>query len=469
MPGDNNEGRLVVVSNRVAVPRAGKAASGGLAVAVNSALTARGGVWFGWNGRQAATRPERPRRQRHENVDYVTLPLSSVDYEDYYKGFANRVLWPLFHYRLSLLTYRRRFEEGYRRVNAWFAEHLMHFLEPGDTLWVHDYHLVPIAAEVRARGFRGRIGFFLHTPFPPLDLLWSLPAHREFLHWMCAYDLVGFQTEVDRHAFVDAVLRDIGARRKGRERVTVGGRDVTTGVFPIGTDVDEIATQARRGRNSRAVATLKASLEGRRLIIGADRLDYSKGLLERFRAYQNLLGAHPELHGDIVYLQVAEPSRSEVPEYQEIRHQLDQVAGEIIGRYARFDWMPARYLSRRMPRATLLAFLSVARVALVTPLRDGMNLVAKEFVAAQDPEDPGVLVLSEMAGAARQLDEALLVNPYDVEGTGEAIAEGLAMPLEERRRRWESLMQTVRKNDIRAWSRQFLRALAGASARSEPR
>ncbi len=458
-------GKLVVVSNRVAIPRAGKAASGGLAVAVNAALTARGGIWFGWNGRQSATRPDTPRVQHSDGVDYVTLPLSPADYEDYYKGFANRVLWPLMHYRLALFTYRRRYEEAYRRVNAWFAQHLVNLLEPEDMLWVHDYHLVPIAAEMRARGFDGRIGFFLHTPFPPLDILCALPVHREFLRWLGAYDLVGFQTERDRFAFLDAIVRDTGAERRGRGNGSFGlsGREVATGVFPIGTDVDEITTQVGRGRNSRQVAALNASLEGRRLIIGADRLDYSKGLVERFRAYQHLLGIHPELHGDIVYLQVAEPSRSEVPEYQDIRHTLDQVAGEIIGRYARFDWMPVRYLSRRMQRPTLLAFLSVARVALLTPLRDGMNLVAKEFVAAQDPEDPGVLVLSEMAGAALQLTDALLVNPYDVEGTGEAIAEALAMPLEERRRRWQRLMEVVRGNDIVAWSEQFLDALSATS------
>ncbi|MGH8273325.1 MAG: trehalose-6-phosphate synthase, partial [Gammaproteobacteria bacterium] len=187
-------GRLVVVSNRVAVPRAGNAASGGLAVALRTALGARGGVWFGWNGRTTPQRPAAPKRVRHDGVDYVTLPLSSRDYEEYYQGFANRVLWPLMHYRLALVHYRRRFFEGYRRVNAWFAGHLMEELRPGDTLWIHDYHFVPMAMEVRARGFTGPIGFFLHTPFPPLDILRSMPPRREFLHWLCAYDLIGFQT-----------------------------------------------------------------------------------------------------------------------------------------------------------------------------------------------------------------------------------------------------------------------------------
>ncbi len=452
--------RLVVVSNRVAVPRTGYPASGGLAVAVNAALEARGGLWFGWNGRVVGRSPHHLNHQHRGNVEYVTTALSSADYADYYQGFSNRVLWPLMHGRLTLVSYRRRYEAAYRRTNAWFAEQLMRLLQPGDTLWVHDYHLVPIAAEVRARGFEGPLGFFLHTPFPPLDILRCLPIHRQFLEWLGAYDLLGFQTDIDQYAMLDAVARDTDVRRDRRRGFWHGTHHTATGVFPVGVDVNEIVDQVRRGRNTPQVRALKGSLAGRRLIIGADRLDYSKGLVERFYAYQHLLNAHPELHGDIVYLQVAEPSRSGVPEYEEVRHRLDQLAGEIIGNHARFDWMPIRYLSQRVRRPTLLAFFSVARVGLVTPLRDGMNLVAKEYVAAQNPEDPGVLVLSELAGAARQLKTALLVNPYDVETMGDAIATALAMPLEERRARWQQLMGTVRKDDILNWSKHFLERLA---------
>ncbi|MGA7965110.1 MAG: trehalose-6-phosphate synthase [Gammaproteobacteria bacterium] len=451
--------RLVVISNRVAVPRAGRAAPGGLSVAVNSALEARGGLWFGWDGRVVAGRPKHLNHRYNGNVEYVTTALSSADHADYYLGFSNRVLWPLLHDRLVLVSYRRRYEEAYRRTNAWFADQLMSLLRPGDTLWVHDYHLVPIAAEVRARGFRGPIGFFLHTPFPSQNILRCLPIRRQFLEWLAAYDLLGFQTDLDQYALLDAVTRDIGARPDRKKGFRLGEHQTATGVFPVGVDVGEIVDQVRRGRNSRQVRALKESLSGRRLIVGADRLDYSKGLIERFYAYGHLLDTHPELHGDIVYLQVAEPSRSDVPEYQDMRHRLDQVAGEIIGNHARFDWMPIRYMSQHIRRPTLLAFFSAARVGLVTPLRDGMNLVAKEYVAAQNPEDPGVLVLSELAGAARQLKAALLVNPYDVESTGDAIAVALAMPLEERRRRWRELMRTVRKDDILNWSERFLKQL----------
>jgi trehalose 6-phosphate synthase len=443
----------------VALPRTGQAAPGGLAVALRTALGEGGGIWFGWDGRQVGRRPASPSRVERDGVEYVTLPLTREDYDDYYQGFANRVLWPLMHYRLALLRYRRRYYEAYQRVNAWFAEQLAELLRPGDMLWVHDYHFVPLAAEVRARGFNGRIGFFLHTPFPPLDILRSMPPHREFLRWLVAYDLVGFQTEVDQHAFAESACRDINATRSGDKKLRYGRRAIKMGVFPIGADAGEIADQTKRGYRTRQLKTLKSSLEGKRLIIGADRLDYSKGLVERCDAYRHLLTNNPQLNGEIVYLQVAEPSRTEVPEYRDVRHRLDQIAGEITGEFARFDWMPMRYLSHRMRRATLLAFFSMASVALVTPLRDGMNLVAKEFVAAQHPRDPGVLVLSEMAGAASQLQEALLVNPYDVEGVAEAISEALAMPLAERRRRWKALFESVRQNDVFDWSQRYLQAL----------
>lgn len=457
--------RLVVVSNRVAVPRAGRPPSGGLAVALNSALEARGGLWFGWSGRVAAQPSHRLSHHLRGNIEYVTTALSSADHSDYYLGFSNRVLWPLMHERLALVSYRRRYDEAYRRTNAGFAEYLTRMLRAGDQVWVHDYHLVPLAAELRGRGFRGPIGFFLHTPFPPLDVLRALPIHRTFLEWLSAYDLLGFQTDIDRHAFLDAVSYELHARRSRGGGFRHNGHETATGVFPVGADVDGIVDQARRGRNSRQVRTLKTSLAGRKLIIGADRLDYSKGLVERLCAYEHLLDTYADLHGEIVYLQVAEPSRSEVPEYREMRQSLDQMAGEIIGRHARFDWMPIRYMSQRIRRPTLLAFFSAAHVGLVTPLRDGMNLVAKEYVAAQNPDDPGVLVLSELAGAARQLDEALLVNPYDVEATGDAIARALQMPLEERRQRWRRLMRTVRKDDIHDWSEHFLTRL-GAVAKS---
>lgn len=455
---------MVVVSNRVAIPSADEAAPGGLAVALRAALTAAGGIWFGWSGRQAAQRPQAPRHLRRDGVEYVTLPLLRGDYNDYYQGFSNRVLWPVMHGRMELLHYRRNYYAGYRRVNAWFAHHLVALLRPDDVLWVHDYHFIPMAAEIRARGFRGRVGFFLHTPFPPLGVFGAVPPHHQLLNLFAAYDLVGFQTDGDRYAFTESMCRGTGAVKSGRNGVRRGHHVVRTGVFPIGVDVREIIEQAERGRRSPRLKTFRSGLRDRQLIIGADRLDYSKGLIERCYAYRNLLSRYPRLQGGVVYLQVAEPSRTEVPEYREVRHQLDRLAGEIIGEYARFDWTPMRYLGHRMRRTALLAFLSVARVALITPLRDGMNLVAKEFIAVQDPDDPGVLVLSEMAGAARQFGEALLVNPYDIESVADAVAEALSMPRAERQRRWKRLFASVRRGDIHNWSKRYLGELRGPRA-----
>ncbi|HLQ86193.1 MAG TPA: trehalose-6-phosphate synthase [Salinisphaeraceae bacterium] len=457
-----SDARLVVVSNRVAVPRSRQSPPGGLAVALRTALNAQGGIWFGWDGHQIARHPVSPQRVSHGAVEYVTLSLSHADYNDYYQGFANRVLWPLLHYRLGLLHYQRRYYEAYRRVNAWFAQHLKSLLRDDDVVWIHDYHFVPMAEELRARGFRGRIGFFLHTPFPPFDILRALPPHNDFLRLFMYYDLVGFQTDADQHAFIDSAQRGIGAIRTG-QRLACEQHRATTGAFPIGSDADEVARLAAAGRQSRRLRAFAASLGDRHLIVGADRLDYSKGLLVRCAAYRHLLARHQHLHGDMVYLKIAEPSRGDVAEYQTLHHELDRIVGKIIGEYARFDWAPIRYISQHMHRATLLAFFSLARVALITPLRDGMNLVAKEFIAAQDPANPGVLILSEMAGAACELQEALLVNPYDMEDIADATARALAMPLGERRRRWEAQFETVKHNNVFRWSRQYLDALQHGS------
>jgi trehalose 6-phosphate synthase len=453
--------RLVVVSNRVAVPKSKQPAPGGLALGVLTALQESGGLWFGWNGRHSRKAPEETDIYREFGITFATLTLSSEDYGDYYKGFANRVMWPLLHYRMHLLHYERRYFEGYRRVNAWFADKLVPMLKPEDIIWVHDFHLIPLAAELRERGCRNRIGFFLHTPFPPYDVFRALPNYGDMLQWLCEYDLVGVQTALDLENLLDSVKSGIGAKVGRDLNINVDRRHVRTGVFPIGIDVDQVMQQAATGRESRRGQQLRESLETRSQIIGVDRLDYSKGLVQRFRAYQRMLERYPDWRGRVVFTQIAQPSRSDVPEYQEIRHELDAVAGEIIGRFAEYNWTPIRYLGRSFARPRVLGFLAVSRVALVTPLRDGMNLVAKEYIATQDPENPGVLILSLLAGAANELDGALQVNPYDTDGVAEALAQALSMPLDERRDRWQRMMTTIRKDDINAWRRGFLSALTG--------
>ena len=460
--GEGLLSRLVVVSNRVPVPTEKKPPQGGLAVAVLSALEARGGLWFGWNGK--VSEGKTISRTRYGNVDFATTALSRKDYDDYYRGFSNRVLWPLLHARLERMEYYRSYENGYRRVNQFLAGALVPLLRPDDTIWVHDYHLIPLGLALRRAGCRQRIGFFLHTPFPPSDVFRALPNHRSLLLDFGAYDLVGFQTDVDHRGFVNSVHYGVPGAKVSIRSVQIGNGPTRTDVFPISIDVDGVAAAATKGRSSASGRRLISSLNARHLIMGVDRLDYTKGLVARFQACERLLQRYPAARGRFVYLQIAQPSRGDVPEYQQLRRALDAAAGEINGRFAEYDWMPLRYLHKGFSHATILGFLSISRVGLVTPLRDGMNLVAKEFVAAQRADNPGVLVLSELAGAARELRDALIVNPYDTDDVADGLAKAIDMPLEERRKRWQSLMKVLRRNDIHRWRRRFLEALDSAGS-----
>lgn len=453
--------RLVVVSNRVALPDESRA--GGLAIALQSALRDTGGLWFGWTGRIDPVESGRMHEQLAGDIRYVTVDLSRQDHADYYNGFANRTLWPLLHFRVDLVDYSRETYAGYRRVNALFAEKLAPLLQDDDIVWVHDYHLIPMAKLLRARGVQCRLGFFLHVPMPSSDLLAALPDHARLFEGLSAYDLVGFQTERDLARFQDYV------RLYGRGRViengvleTAGGRRLRAGAFPISIDTAHIAKQAAAAVGKASVKRLAASLSGRALAIGVDRLDYSKGLPERFRAFARYLDRHPAQRGKLTYLQIAPVSRGDVFAYQALRNELEQLAGHINGGHAEPDWTPMRYVNRNYPHASLTGFYRLARVGLVTPLRDGMNLVAKEFVAAQDGTNPGVLLLSPFAGAARELDGALVVNPYDLDGVADAIAEAVVMPLGERRERWQSMMAQLQSHDITLWRRTFLEALRAA-------
>jgi trehalose 6-phosphate synthase len=456
--------RLVVVSNRVAMAESGGKSSGGLAVGILAALKRSGGIWFGWSGEVTEERPSAAEIVHSRDITYGTLDLARHDYDQYYNGFANRVLWPLFHYRPGLIDFQRSDFSGYLRVNEQFARHLAPLLKPGDIVWVHDYHLMPLGAALRELGVEQPIGFFLHTPFPAAEVLRILPPHAKLMRALSTYDLVGFQTENDLSGFRDYVVRWAGGQVTPSGEVTAYGRRLRAAAFPIGIDVDAIAQQAAESVDGRQMKRLSESLSGRALILGVDRLDYSKGLLLRFKACERLLEMFPETRGRVTYMQIAPPTRSEVPEYLQIRRSLEAAAGHINGRFAEFDWTPVRYLNKTFNQRTLAGFLRAARVGLVTPMRDGMNLVAKEYVAAQNPADPGVLVLSCFAGSARELEDAVLVNPLDVDGVAEAIHDALAMPLEERVERWTAMMTTLRRNDITTWRDSFVAALAEAAA-----
>ena len=332
-------------------------------------------------------------------------------------------------------------------------------MKKDNLIWVHDYHLFPLGHALREAGCRQPIGFFLHVPFPPYDVLRALPGFRRLLRALDSYDLIGFQTDIDLAGFKNSVRHGVPGARIARGVVDLGERPTRIDVFPISIDLDDVAETARRGETAMTGKRLIQSLNQRRLIIGVDRLDYSKGLTDRFRAFERLLLSRPEFRGRVVFLQIAQPSRGDVPEYESMRRALNTLAGEINGRFAEYDWAPIRYLNKGLARATVLGFLRIAGLAFVTPVRDGMNLVAKEFVGAQDPADPGVLVLSELAGAARELDRALLVNPYDVDGVAEALGRGLGMPLDERKERWSEMMKVLRRSDIHRWRRRFVEGL----------
>ena len=456
--------RLVIVSNRVGPISRSKAAQGGLAVAIRAALEKAGGIWFGYSGTVSERPSSSPGLEVDGNITAATLDLSRRDYDEYYIGFANRVLWPLFHYRPSLIGFSRRDLAGYLRVNRNFARALVPMLNPGDLVWVHDYHLIPFGQCVRQFGCNEPIGFFLHTPFPAAEVMRLLPNHRELIAALCAYDLVGFQTATDLHGFRDYLMRCAGGEEIGGGAIRAFGRIVHAGVFPVGIDVNTIAQQAEAAESSRQMRRLMDSMRDRALLIGVDRIDYSKGLPARFAAYSQMLEQYPQARGRTVFMQIASPSRSDVPEYREIRRTLETAAGHINGRYAEFDWTPLRYLNKSFNHRILTGFYRAARIGLVTPYRDGMNLVAKEYLASQRPDDPGILVLSCFAGAAHELGEAILVNPFDQEGMAEAIWHGLEMPLEQRKERWTAMMSTLRRNDTTSWREGFLDALAATGA-----
>ena len=456
--------RLVCVSNRISLPRK-SSAPGGLAVGVLSALKRTGGLWFGWGGETIDEEPGDPDLHVREGVTYATIDLRKPEFELYYNGYANEVLWPLFHYFLKGMRYSTEQRDAYESVNRVFAHKLLPLLKPNDLIWVHDYHLIPLGRVLRDLGVKRPLGFFLHIPFPNIEMLRVLPTYAEMLRDLTHYDVIGFQTENDLQAFYSGIEHLLGRDViKADGRIRIGERTVRAEVFPIGVDVAGVQTEATEAMTSDVVRRMYDSLMGRQLMIGVDRLDYTKGVVERFSAYQHFLETYPANAGRVTYIQIAPLSRADVRAYVEIRQSLEQAAGRTNGRFADTDWTPIRYLNRNFPHPALMGMLRSANVGIVTPLRDGMNLVAKEFVAAQNEEDPGVLILSTLAGAARELSSALLVNPYDTRAVGHAIQTAMSMPLEERRERHATMLQVIKRNDIATWTRRFVEALERADA-----
>ncbi|RKR06163.1 trehalose 6-phosphate synthase [Kushneria sinocarnis] len=451
---------LIVASNRVPSPDKGSGSQGGLAVGVMNALSRTDGLWLGWNGNTEEAPSRVIDHYDFDGVRFATFPMSIEEHRLFYIGYSNEVLWPLFHYRPDMIEYNREKERGYLAVNQLFADNIRTVVNEDSRIWIHDYQLMAVGHLLRQSGVEAPLGFFLHTPFPPWDLLRILPEYENLLHYMSAYDTIGFQTDLDLYNFRDCMKRGIGAEVEEDGTLVVDGRRSRADVYPISIDIETAREMAEQGEHSPTGQRLKRSLNNRPLMIGTDRLDYSKGLYKRFQAYERLLERFEERRGNVIYIQISPSSRTDVEEYAALRTTLERVTGHVNGRFAEYDWMPLRYLNRGYDRASIMGFLRQSRVALITPLRDGMNLVAKEFIAAQDPEDPGVLVLSHLAGASRELaDGALLCNPFDIDGVAEVMERALSMPLEERRARWQSMMTVLRNNDIHQWSESFLAAL----------
>ncbi len=455
-PGVRPTRRVVVVSNRVPDPAAG-AQAGGLAVALGGLMRRRGGLWFGWSGR--VSDDTTLHRAHADGIDYATIDLTPDEHDRYYTSFSNSTLWPLLHSMPELMSFDRQNAAAYRAVNARLAAALVPLLTPADLVWVHDYHLMGLPALLRGQGVTVPVGFFLHVPFPTTDMLATVPEAGSLVQDLLAADLIGFHTTNDRDNFAGAAIALAGAARVTENALTVDGRRVQLGVFPVEIDTQEFATTAALAATAPETIRLRESLDDQALILGVDRMDPTKGLPQRLAAYQHLLETRPDWRRRVTFLQIAAQSRTEVAAYRALREAIEQEAGHINSLFSEPDWTPLRLMARAGARDTVAGYMRVARVGVVTPLRDGMNLVAKEFIAAQDPADPGVLILSRFAGAAQQLGSALIVNPHDTAGLADAIDRALAMPLAERRQRWAAAWQVLRDTTALGWGSRFVATL----------
>jgi trehalose 6-phosphate synthase len=452
--------KLVVVSNRVARGNANEPMTGGLAAALLPVVEKSGAIWVGSSGRVRDGAQKEPFAEIEAlgAGALAMLDLPAAHYGGYYEGFANSALWPALHSRADLIRASQDDYLSYREVNAFMARALLRFQKPDAAFWIQDYHFLALGAELRDLGVTAPVGFFLHTPWPVRAVMEGVPHHRELVEAMLAYDLIGFQTQDDCENFLEYLSSRLGLEsedgvvtsRHGKSRVAV---------FPIGIDAEKFALQAAKAVSHPDVSRLRRSLNGEKLAIGVDRLDYSKGLINRINAFDRMWTLQPALARTVSLLQIATPSRGAIEAYGNLQNELAKLVSDVNGRHGEVDWTPIRYLNKGFSQTVLAGLYRTAQVGVVTPLHDGMNLVAKEYVAAQNPADPGVLVLSKFAGAANELDTALLVNPHDIDGMARTIATALSMPLNERRLRWEAMMDKLRNHTIQQWFADFVDAL----------
>jgi trehalose 6-phosphate synthase len=460
---------LVVVSNRITRGNANEPITGGLAAALLPIVEKSGAIWVGSSGRVRDGVQKEPFAEVEAlgSGALAMLDLPAAHYGGYYEGFANSALWPALHSRADLIRVSQGDYLSYREVNAFMARALLRFRKADTAFWIQDYHFLALGAELRDLGVTQPIGFFLHTPWPARDVIEGVPHHRDLVEAMLAYDLIGFQTEDDCENFASYLSSTLGlvvadgvvmSQRHGATRIAV---------FPIGIDVEKFARQAAKAVSHPDVSRLRRSLNGEKLAIGVDRLDYSKGLVNRINAFDRMWTTHPSLARTVSLLQIATPSRGAIEAYGNLQSELAKLVSDVNGRHGEVDWTPIRYLNKGFSQTVLAGLYRTAQVGVVTPLHDGMNLVAKEYVAAQNPDDPGVLVLSKFAGAANELDTALLVNPHDIDGMARTIAVALSMPFPERRMRWEAMMAKLRRRSIQQWFTSFVEALETARVERE--
>jgi len=510
MQGRVGPGRLLVVSNRLPLTLYNgedgqwhaRASSGGLVRAMLPVLQDRGGVWIGWPGitpganpganpditpgANPDANPDDPEQirpvlaavGRQSGFDYQPVHLTLEEQRGFYEGFSNEIIWPLFHDLVTYCHFDAGYWDIYERVNRKFTRALERVCQPTDLVWVHDYHLMQVAYFLRQQGRHARIGFFLHIPFPSPEIFMKLPWRFQILRGLAAYDVLGFQTTRDRRNFLDCMqtLHEFSTRGRGAvlglrvndQRLGLprnGGpgptREIRVGSFPIGIDDAQFNDLARSESVRTQARWLADNSHSQQMVLGVDRLDYTKGLPQKVDAFANVLERYPELCGRLTLVQHVVPSRLNIPDYHRLRSELEQKISAVNGRFSQAGWVPIHYMFHSLPLDTLIAYYQAADIALITPPKDGMNLVAKEFCAARSSGD-GVLILSEFAGSAVQLqDGALLVNPYDVEGVADALYRAFKMPPAERRERMQRLRRAVRGHDVFHWADTFLATLSG--------
>ena len=463
--------RLVIISNRLpfSLEKSDggykiRPGSGGLVTALAPVLRDRGGLWIGWPGTSDMGNIKKPVERASKKVGYSMIPvkLTGEEVRSYYEGFSNEVIWPLFHDLQSLCNFDPDYWDTYKAINKRFAKMIVRNTTPEDFVWVHDYHLMTVAEELRFLGMNTKIGFYLHIPFPPLDIFLKLPWRSQILRALLQYDLIGFQTLRDRRNFTQCVRALIGgASIKGKGQVVtlgIGNRELRVGSFPISIDYNEFYGSARSQEVADQAWYIHEHLPNLQIILGIDRLDYTKGIVHRIKAFRNALERYPELRQKVTLLQVVVPSRRNIPMYQDLKIEIDRLVSEVNGTFTTSGWVPIHYIYRSLSKTELLAYYRTAEIALLTPLKDGMNLVAKEFCAS-NIEENGVLILSEFAGAVAQLQKgAIIVNPYDIEEVAAAIYRAYYMSEEERKSRMKKMRYQVKRQDIYWWVNSYLEA-----------